>query len=423
MSLILDMSASQNSSRWRWVVACIVTMTCGIAVIGAWSGISTHQTMPVGVPTDDYKAAKKAFEKAHKYTADRNDILQTLAERAIADKRLETAANCFAMIPSTHPTYGRMARYGQAVTLEALHRAVDAEQQLRELISLESVSRKIKPEYLVYARQRLRHILETELRFEERHQLLRGVIERGEEQSYEPIVACFPSLTKWNCTDAILWIEHFHANNPEDPSLNVALGRFRTAQGRLTEAKEILESVLQRDPANLPALAALLACLRESDNPEELTRIFQSLPAQTAEDPWQLLLQRGALSLQNDNPAAAATAYEQLLKKDRTCIEAWQGLAQATRLLDDSRKDRALKMSGALGRIQSHLGKAIQEPTDASSFLAVAHECAEVSLNREGAIMTRCAQRLLPRDPEVLSAVKLFRERLATDHEQPLLGK
>lgn len=379
--------------------------------------------MPVGISPDDYKAAKKAFEYAHKHTADRNDILQTLAERAIAEKRLETAADCFAMIPSTHPAYGRMARYGQAVTLEALHRAVDAEQQLRELIALESVSRKIKPQYLVYARQRLRHILETELRFEERHQLLRGVVERGEDQSYEPVVACFPSLTKWNCTDTILWIEHFHANNPEDPHLNVALGRFRTAQGRLTEAKEILESVLQKDPANLQALAALIACLRESDAPEELTTISQTLPPLSTEDPWQLLLQRGALSLRDDNPAAAAAAYELLLKKDRTCIEAWQGLAQATRLLKDPRDHQAFKMSGSLGRIQGHLGKALQEPTDASSFLAIARECAEVSLNREGAIMTRCAQRLLPRDPDVLIAVKLFRERLAADNEPPLLGR
>ena len=228
---------------------------------------------------------------------------------------------------------------------------------------------------------------------------------------------------RWSGPDAFQWIEHFHAKNPDDTRLSIALGRFRTIQGQLKEAKTILEAVLKSHPQNLDALAALIACLREADEPDELARVQQMLPPQSAEDPWLLLLQRGALANRDGKSEEAVAAYEQLLQQDRTAVEAWQGLGQATRLLGDlARSKHALKMSSALGRIQNHLGKAIQASMSPDSFLDVADLCAEIDLNREGAIMTRCALRLDPRKERVRSAVELFRAKLIADREPGLLG-
>lgn len=406
----------------QWIPALLVAALFGMGAIWIPFRDSTHQPLPPGVSIDDYNSAKKTFERAHKRGADRNDILQMLAERAITQRQLEIANNCFSQIPKTHPIYGRMAKYGQAITLDGMNRAVEAEIELREVISLEETSPKIKPEYLIHARQRLRHLFEAELRFEERHQLLRGIIARGEEQAYEPVIACFPSLVRWNCADSILWIEHYWAHNPDDPALNIALGRFRTVQGRIEKAREILDSVLRQHPHNLNALAALIACLRESDSEEELSRVRKSLPPQSLHDPWLLLLQRGALALQDGDKETAAAAYHQLLQQDRTNIEAWQGLIFATRQTNDEQYIHSLKMLAALGRIQSLLGRSIQESTNASSFLDVADECAEVSLNWEGAVMTRCAQRLTPSDQRVINTATLFRERLAMENPQLLQG-
>lgn len=410
--------------RWRWIVFFFVigAIVCGV-LLNSYLAAARH-TPPRGVSIEDYSAAQKAFEEAHKYRADRNDVLYALAERAIVEKRFETAVSCLASIPTSHPEYGRMARYGQGIVLVELHRAVEAEQQLRELISLEETSPKIKHQYLVIARQRLRHILEVELRFEERHQLLRAVIDRDEDQSFESLVACFPSLMRWNGPDSVQWIEHFQAKNPEDRHLNIALGRYRISQGRLEEARKILEPVVQQYPHDLSALAALIACLRESDAAEDLARLVKTLPSQSPEDPWLLLVQRGALAMQDEKPDVAAAAYEQLLKQDRTCAEAWQGLGQAARLLkDDAAKDRAFKMSTTLGHIQNRLARTIDEPLNPAAFLDIADQCAEISLNREGAVMTRCAMRVTPSDPRVREAISLFRDRLAADHEPSLLDQ
>jgi tetratricopeptide (TPR) repeat protein len=417
-------SNAESIRRWRWIVLVLVITSLAVVAAWNWSKEALFERPPTGVSPADYQAAKQAFRREHRYDANRNDTLYLLAEKAIAEKRLEIAVACFAEIPTSHPDYGRMARYGQGITLVALYRAVEAEQQLRELISLEEASPKIKPEYLIHARQRLRHLLEVALRFEERHRLLRQVIDRDADQTFEPVAACFPTLVRWNGPDAVQWIEHFQASNPDDPQLNIALGRYRTSQGRLSEARQILEGVVRQHPKNLSALAALIACLREADDPDETTRIVQTLPPRSPNDPWLLLLQRGALAMQDGKHEEAAAAYEQLIQQDRTCVEAWHGLGQAARLLNDApRSKKALNMSTSLGRIQNQLAKAIQESSSPSSFLDIADQCSEISLNREGAIMTRCARRLAPTNERVQTTVKYFRERLVEDHEPPLLGQ
>lgn len=399
-------------------------MVGGLIVVRNWPARSTDEPLPSAVSPREYELLRKDFELKHGRPADRFDVLFALAEWLLARKRPADAVECFAAIPTSQPVYGRMARFHQGRTLLAMHRAVEAEQQLREVISLEESSPTIKPEHLIEARQRLRHILEVELRFEEHHQLLRGVIDRDEDQTFEPMAGCFPSLGQWNGPDAVLWVEHFHATNPDNVPLTIALGRYRTSQGRLKEARQILEAVVREHPQNLSALAALIACLREADDPDELSRVIRTLPPRSPDDHWLLLLQRGADAMQNGKAQEAAEAYEQLLRQDRTCAGAWQGLGQAARLLDDGpRRKRALEMASALGRIQNHLGKTRQAASDPNSFLDIADLCAEISLNREGAVMTRCAQRLAPENERVRAAVELFRKRLAEDHEVPLLGK
>lgn len=312
----------------------------------------------------------------------------------------------------------------EGVALVSLFRAVEAEKQLREVIALEEASPTMKSAYLIHARQRLRHILEVEIRLEERQEMLRGVINRGEDVSFEPVAGCFPNLIRWDGPDAVQWIEHFQASNPENAELNIALGRYRTQQGKIKEARQILEKVVQENPANLSALAALMACLREDDDPDELARIFKMTPPRSPQDPWQMLLQRGTQEIEEGHHQEAIACYEQMLKQDRTCAEAWKGLGQAKRLAgDDAESKKALQRAADLARIQSQLGKTVQDSANPDSFLDVADICAELNLNREGAVMTRCARILDPKSERAAAAVNLFRQRLADDGEFPLLGE
>jgi predicted Zn-dependent protease len=379
--------------------------------------------LPAGVTAQEYRRAREAFELKYRKVADEIDVLSWIAERKLASNDPADAILCFAAIPTAHPKYGHMARYQQGQVLLKLHRAVEAEQQFRELIAAEESAPVLEPRLLIVARENLRHILEVELRFEERHRLLAGVIERGDEDAFEAVVYCFPTVLRWNGPESIHWLEQFHAASPRNSWLEIALGRYRTGQGRLDEARPILESVSQEQPANLWAAAALIVCLQECGDLDRAGEVVAKLPPQSEDDPWQLLTLRGSFALQNGNADVALAAYDQLLRQVRTCTEAWQGVAQAAQLKNDvERRTKALGMVAGLGRIQNHLGKPLQNAADPNSYLDVADLCVEYNLLTEGALMVRAAIHQAPQHERVLATRKAIRERLANEGLPALLG-
>ncbi len=406
-----------GTARFGLAVAVVsASMVIGVFELARLrSPSSAHEPFPEGVSAREYQLAKESFELKYHRIADRLDVLSWLAEWYLGRERRPLAVNCFAAIPSAHPQYGRMARYQQGRALLELNRAVESEQQFRELIPLEETAPTIEPRYLTDARQRLRHLLEVSLRFEERHQLLRGVIARGEADHFELLVFCFPSHLRWNGPTTVQWLERFQASDPADPVLNVALGRYRTGQGKLDEARPILESVVHARPDDRFALAALLACLRDADDPDEWSRRMTALPAQLSDDPWLLLIQRGVFANQNDQPEIAVAAFEQLLSQDRTCTEAWTGLAESWLLLNEPvLRQKALAMVAGLGRIQNNLSKVNLHPTNPDGYVYVADMCAEIELDHEGLLLTQYAEKLAPENERVRAAREMFQTRLAS---------
>lgn len=395
---------------------------CLMATVGFWL-FPSRISLPSGVSEKEYLLAKEAFEAKYGRRASRVDILSWLAEWFLSQQRFPEAIHCFAEIPTSHPEYGHMARYQQGRTLLSLHLAVDAERQFRELISAESESPQIKPRYLVDARQRLRHILEVELRFEERKELLRETVSRDEADFFEVVAYCFPSHLRWNGPEAIKWLEEFHAADKSDPRINVALGRYRIGQGKLDEARDLLEFAVSNHSNDRVAVAALIACLRESDDQAELARRVASLPPLAADDPWLLLIQRGQFANDHNRSNEAIAAFEALLKQDPTSSEAWAGLSQAYLISNDvERRKRALLMSSVLGRIQNNLGKIFREPKEPESYLFVLDLCAEIDLIDEGQILSAFVGRLAPDNPKVIAAVKLFQGKAAARRSRPTSG-
>ena len=404
----------------RVIFTLIVLSLGGIAVVWFCLIRAGRESLPPGVSARERELARRTFHQRQGRQPDRFDLLHVLAESYSTAGRLTDAVDCLGQIPTSHPLYGRMARYQQGRTLLALHRAADAERQARELIDLEEAAPELKPELLINLRQGLRHILEVELRFEERQALLKGVVERREATGFEIFAACFQSHLPWNGSQALQWIEEFHAADPQDPHIRIALGRYLTGRGKLLEARHMLEQVSRERPRDLQAAAALIACLREADAAEEVDRLTAALPPQSPQDPWLLLHQRGLHALENGQGKEAAAAYEQILQVDRTSNQAWQGLARASLLLDDApRRSHALKMATGLGRILSKLAKGIDLPSDPNSFLEVADVCAEIGLDKEGWILTRFARQLDPRNPRALDAAKnrlhFFEQYLVTE--------
>ncbi len=406
--------------RTRWIIVLIVGMIAcgGLLTVLSPRTDPARQRLPAVVTPRDHQHAREAFELKYGRPADRIDVLSFLAEMYLARDRPADAVECFEEIPTSHPRYGPMARFQQGRTLLTLHRAVEAENQFRELIAREEAAPSIEPKYLVDARQRLRHILEVELRFEERRELLKGIIERGEADHFETVVYCFPSHLRWNGDDARQWLEEFHAANPSDRLLNIALGRYRTGQGKLVEARALLDGIVRQSSGDLWATAALVACLRESDDADAADRLLEALPPPAANDPWLLLLQRGAHALERGHTADAARAYDQLLAHDHTNTEAWQKNSMISRMRgDEPKRKRAVVVAAGLSRIQNHIGKGLKNPEDPNSFLDIADVCAEIEFDSEGWILAKYAERLAPDNPRVVAMIKLLQSRKSATSE------
>ena len=385
----------------------------------SWSGRLASDQFPPSVTTRDLDNARERFETRYGRTGNRIDILSWLAEWYLTRNRLTAAVDCFSAIPTSHSTYGRMARYQQGRTLLSLHRAVEAEQQFRELISLEEERPQIEPQLLIDARQRLRHILEVELRFEERQQLLAGVVARGEADHFETVVFCFPSFLRWNGPESTEWLEQFYAADPLDPNLRVALGRYRTGQGKLDEARQILEGVVQERPDDLWAMAALLACLHEADDPDELARRINALPPQSQEDPWLLLIQRGLFAIQEGDYEQAIRAFEQLVKDDETSTQGWKGLQMASAAMkDEHRRKQVVQRVTGIGRIHNNLGLINRRPKDPETYLVVIQLCEEFEFHREGLLLAQFASRLAPDHPQLQALIQSFQARESTRVDQ-----
>ena len=414
-----DARVLSNSRRVAWTRWVMLLIFGAFICVGLGYKLRRRNTpalpqLPPVVTVLDRQHAREAFELKYGRSPDRNDLLSFLAEFYLSRGRLADAVECFHEIPTSHSAYGPMARFQQGRTLLKLHRAVEAEPQFRELIAHEEKSLTIAPNYLVDARQRLRFILEVELRLEERKQLLAGVIERGEANHFETIVFCFPSHLRWNGNAAVKWLEEFHAADPTARSLNIALGRYRTGQGKLDEARTLLEPIVKNFPEDRRALAALIACLQESDESAEADRLIEGLPLQSASDPWLLLLQRGGHALRRGLTDKAAKAYDELLAQDRTNTEAWQKTAMIGRIQnDETKRKRAIDVATGLSRIQNHIGKGIQRPEDPNSFLDIADLCAEIEFDAEGLILTKFAEKLSPENPRAMAAIKLFQSRMS----------
>ena len=384
-----------------------------VAIWSVWNRPADMNQFPDVVTSGDVERAREMFDLRYGRKGNRLDLLSWLAEWYLTRDRQADAVQCFAAIPTSHPQYGRMARYQQGRTLLTLHQAAEAEAQFRELIAIEETSPQIEPRFLIDARQRLRHILEVELRFEERQRLLTGVIARGEADDFETIAYCFPSHLRWNGPDATKWLEEFHDADPDDAKINVALGRYRMGQGKMGEAREILEAVVGDRPDDLWAMSALIACLSEADDPDELSRRVEALPPQSDDDPWLLLVQRGRYAIQNGQLEKGIAAFELLLKQDRTSTEGWSGLLSAiSAIKDETRRKQILQMTAGVGRIQNNLGKIFRRSDDPESYLSVIELCEEFGFDNEGWLLSQFVRKMAPGNPKVRAASDLFRSRL-----------
>ncbi len=388
-------------------------MAAGLAWLGVGWLPAQRRSLPPGITEVEYSRAAKSWKLRYRRKPDELDVLSWLAESAVASGNLESAVACFERIPSSHPIYGRSARHQEGQVLQKLNRLCSAERNLREFIELETSSPQSQNEVLVDAMQRLRSLLELELRFEERRALLQQMFQKHDGDLLETLRFLFPSLQRWNGPTAIQRAEAALAADPDCFEVRRAIGRYRTGQGRLDESREILDGCLQERPGDLATFSYVLACEFERGGVKAIVDAVNRLSPPSDRDPWLLLELRGYVCNDQQRFAEAIDCFERVLREDPANSGCHQGIATACQGLHlPERCEREIEVTAILARIQVRVARLLMYEHPPEPILEIAEMCEQLGLPDHARRMARQGLRLHPR----FAAFQVLLDRIhATD--------
>jgi len=358
------------------------------------------------LPQAAYKEASRQFEIAYKRPADRYDALSLLGEASFRAGNWPLAIAAFQQIPTSNKLYGIPTRVRQGEALVKLHRAREAEAVFRNVLSLPEFGRA----YTVTAIFQLIYLYGVQLRFEERHALLKQLHELGEAELSDTLLYCFPSQHRWNGSRAVTWFESMLKVDPRNFKLRVALGRYRMGQGELDKSRYVLQKLCVRKPDNLAAQAALLACLHEQSDFDEMQRVMADLPTATATtpatQPWLLLRVKGGFYQHNKQYPQAVACFKQLLQAVPTDSESHLRLGQIYAATGKVKlRDQAFAKANGLARIQNRIGAIGRTSDNAQALLEVVEICRDIGFNDQALLMIQAACKLHP-DHQPLQALR-----------------
>lgn len=395
------------SRRWLSLLAVVTILCAGMILLY----ISQQDSLPPEIDRSSYQSAAREFAKKYRRKGDFFDNVSWLAEQSVRDRQPEQAIACFSAIPSSHPKYGHLARFQAGQVYLEVGLVALAEQQFEEFLDLERQSSQSPAEFLIDCRQRLRHILEVELRLEERHVLLKEFVPQGRGDVFDRMAYCFPSLLRWNGPQAVSWLERYWELDPENVTLRIALGRYRTGEGKLAEAERILSRCMLEQPQNLSAIAAMLSCFSEQADWERYKTLIRKVPGRDDSDPWLLTRHRGHWNNRLAAYDEARQDFELALRQDPTSSDSWLGIAKAFEGLGLKEQWRnALHRAQILARIQNRLGWILDHP-EPLPLLEVAELALELELQEQSQVTL---QTVLALDSRNFRAKKLLKQLLQT---------
>jgi predicted Zn-dependent protease len=349
--------------------------------------------LPEGISASQYQRAERLFQERHRKRPDQRDVFFSLGELSVRDKNWKAALASFQQIPSDDPKYGGSARLKEAQIYLNLHRAPEAESRLREFLNL--AEREPAPSLgsLRDAYERLAYLLSVQLRFEERKQVLAEMHKVGVATVYESKQYYFPHLLIWRSVRGRHRLREFLAQDENHLPLLIAQGRYLTAEGKLQEARGLLQTLYEREPGNFAAAAALLECCYEAGDETGLAASLRSLPASSGEEPWLLIRMRGEVALAEQRWSDAIRAFRAVLHSDPANPECHMGLAKAYEALgQEFQRDEILRRSEILAKIRVFLSNVNEE--NPAACLELAGMCEQIELDEAARTYRKHAERI-----------------------------
>ncbi|MBL8810156.1 MAG: tetratricopeptide repeat protein [Planctomycetaceae bacterium] len=367
----------KSTARRSGLLICgIVLVTIVTVTATAWKSgwFETPRPLPKGITQDQFDKALQDFRGLFQKEPTHDDALMLLAESAIRREQWEKAVACLTEIPSDHDRYGLSARLQEAQAFLRLNRAVEAERSFLGYLKLAEQhpeNETASKENQAVARQWLTFLYAVELRFEDRHRILRGLEKSGIIDIYEAKQLYFPSLLIWHSNLGSERLSQYLLHDPDDLVLNIAAARYMTHEGKPQEAKEQLESLLANHPADKQLIAALLEALREMADDDEFARRVAELPAFEQSDPWLLTLMRAEGALLAHDWSGAEKYLRAVLEADPASPAAHMGLGRS--LTEQGRLEESKRLqerSLRLAKIRVTLSEVNRVSADAALELA-----------------------------------------------------
>jgi predicted Zn-dependent protease len=360
--------------------------------------LSRAEVLPEGVSPDEYSRAQRRFQETNRRKPGRHDVLSMCGEIAVAEGRLAAAAASFRAIPSTDRKYGMSARLQEGQVLLRLNRAREAEGSLRKFLSLSAANPSTAPDHVTVAYKLLCYILSVELRQEERKALLADMHTAGRADVFDSKQLYFPNLLLWHTATGRRRLTEFLDQDPQDPNLRLAEGRYLTAEGRLDEALTLLERLTQERPDDNRCTAALLECLYEQNDWDAVVRVARSLPDDQADEPWLLTRMRGEFDLHEGRWDSAVRHFEQVRNDDPANPWCHVGLARSYGELGrQEAREEEQQRSLVLARIRVSLVTVKED--DWKAALKLASKCEEAGLTDAAATFQQHASRIRAATP------------------------
>lgn len=315
----------------------------------------------------------------------REAVLMVLAERAVRDKQLETAVECYQQVPTETPKLGMLARLEEGKLLVELNMADEAESALRQFINAARVAAELDPQQVLDAFKWLTYILSVEIRQEDRCDVLKEQHLIGLADPLDSKQLFFPNLLILNSPAGKKKIAGFLEKSPDNLRLQIASARYRTLEGSYEVAIDTLTKLRERNPKELAVAAVLAEAYFESADSSAMAVLLASLPAASASEPWLLRRMRGEHALENKQWSQAIEHFEAVLQNDPANAPAQMGCAKAWQALgDEQKRQQALARSGIIAEIRVNLSKVQSDAQIACNELA--SKCKQLGMAEAAAV-------------------------------------